>query len=59
MVLILWEEAVEHWASLPPSGEMGTCTIALSGVAGAITLAGTPVEVVQSSVFIGAAQVDV
>ena len=59
MVLALWEDAAEHWASLSPSDEMGTCTIGLARTSPAMTIDGGSTEIVRINVFIGAAQADI
>ena len=59
MTLTLWEDASEYWASLPPYGQMGTCTIALTRAADAMTTDGTTTEIIRVNQFIGAAQADI
>ena len=56
MVRILWEDALQYWRSLPSSGEMGTCTIALTAPAEMMTVGGEWIEIVRVQQYIGAAQ---
>ena len=59
MVLTLWEDADQHWASLPPGNEMGTCSIALTRAGDAMTTDGMMAEILRVNQFIGAAQADI
>ena len=59
LILILWEDAARYWESLPPSGDIGTCTVALVWTVEAMSSGGEATEIMLFEAMIGAAQVDV